>query len=464
MPSMFETVRAFWRISAVRQAITSALLFVLITGVVAGVAFFSLQTVLMSRIDATLESRAEALLADTEDGEIAARVEAMTDSVDLEHDPLHAFLVDGETVAGTTLQRDVRRGFSTVFGLVESEDDEDDEYDEYDEESGRHRVLARLVDGGTLVVAEPLHQTDENIALIAGALLWGGLFAAAMTVAVGLIIGMIAHRRIKAIEAGLNAIAAGELDRRLPESRRRDDIDRLSIATNHTLARLQASVTALRDLSANIAHDLKTPITRLHQRLSSVRTETDHVALQQAIDEATAEAARIGDMFDAVLRISQIEAGARRERFADVDLAEVVRRTGDLFQAVAEESGRPFHVRTSGTIPVTGDVDLLVQAASNLLSNAFRHTPPATPVDIEARISRLGPVLSVADRGPGIAASERERVLQPFYRIDKSRTDGGTGLGLALVRAVADLHGADLALNDRGPGLVACVTFPQVRR
>ncbi len=447
MRSTFDPLVKLWRMSAVRQAFVSALTFAIVTGLTAVGAFFALTSLLSDRVDATLLARADALRAS---GAVTATIQRSRPlEDDLEGRDLYAFVSDGGVLTGVSLLRGVPSGYSTTEFVVD------------DDETARYRVLAQEVSGGTLIIATPLEDQEASIALIASFLLWGGLGAAALTLAVGVAIGLTTQRRIRAIETGLGAVAGGDLGARLPVSDRNDDIDRVAGATNLAIGRLETSVAALRDLSANIAHDLKTPMARLHQRLSGLAESAGNDAMGHEIENAAAESVRIGEIFDAVLRISQIEAGARREKFKPVDLADVAARVDDIFRAVAEDEKRAFDVRVDGgPAMVHGDRDLLVQAVSNCIANAFRHTPPGTAVELHIRDDAGRPVLDVADRGPGIPSEQRERVLERFVQLDDSRASAGTGLGLTLVRAVADLHGAELSLTGNHPGLRVTLAFP----
>ncbi len=217
----------------------------------------------------------------------------------------------------------------------------------------------------------------------------------------------------------------------------------------------------LRHVSSDIAHDLRTPLGRLRQRLEACRIKRrSSVEYEAVVDAAIEDTDTILRTFDAMLRIAQIEAGVSRSRFTDIDLGSVAENVVEAFSAVAEDDGRTLNAQIAAGLTVFGDRELLTQMLANIIENALRHTPTGTTVDVRVSGHPPGALLIVSDDGPGIPASQRERVLDRFYRLDASRTTPGSGLGLSLVAAVAKLHDAKLTLEDNRPGLRVSVTFP----
>ena len=216
-------------------------------------------------------------------------------------------------------------------------------------------------------------------------------------------------------------------------------------------------------VSDDIAHDLRTPLTRLRNRLEIARERARTAGdCGPMIEEALAEVDAILETFAALLRIAQIESGTRRAAFGDVNLGQVVAAVAETYAAVAEDRGQQLKVDIDSSTAVQGDQELLTQMIANLIENSIRHCPAGTQITVSLARENGEAVLGVADTGPGIPPSERTKVLQRFYRLEASRTTPGSGYGLALVKAVADLHGASLELTGNAPGLRVVVRFRPV--
>ena len=224
---------------------------------------------------------------------------------------------------------------------------------------------------------------------------------------------------------------------------------------------------SLHQVSSDVAHDLRTPLSRLYQRLEDARTHARSMdEYEAAIDGAVREAEGLLDTFSALLRIAQVEGASPRAGFRDVDLSAMAEAVADAYRPDAEEAGHLLVAEVAPGIVVHGDQELLTQAAANLVENALRHTPTGTRIGI--RLARSGKSgsnaagarLMVEDDGPGVGAEDLPRLTHRFYRGERSRTTPGNGLGLSLVAAVADLHGARLLLEGAGPGLRASLLFP----
>ncbi len=322
--------------------------------------------------------------------------------------------------------------------------------------------VGRRLSGGTFLAAG---QSDASLRrtsrAILNAFVAGGTVAALLALAGALVTSRQVLGRIARIDATTRAIVAGDLSARIPGRGTADELDRLTGAINGMLDRIQTLMADLKRVTTDVAHDLRTPLARLRQKLETARDEAGSVADYEAVTEqAIAEVDRLLDTFSALMRIAEIEARARREAFAPFDLSALCADMADTYEAVAEEAGHPLEAAIEPGLAIVGDRALVQQILANLVENAIRHTPPGTPIDLalERRNGRV--VLTVADRGPGIPEAMLEEVTKPFRRLETSRTTAGSGLGLALVKAVATLHDADLVLGDAGPGLVVEVAFP----
>lgn len=323
-------------------------------------------------------------------------------------------------------------------------------------------ALARAValpGGVRLVVGDGLGRVEDADEAILGALGWGLALAVVLATAGGLVLSLNFLRRVDAITRTAEAIVQGDMGRRIPERGTDDDLDRLARTLNRMLDRIRDLVDGLREVSSDVAHALRTPLTRLRQRLEGARAGAGSIPeYRAAIEGAIVETDGVLQTFAALLRIAQIEAGTRRAGFRDLDLAAVAERVVEAFAPSAEDEGRSL-VADAEPAHVRGDAELLTQAIANLVENGLRHTPPRTRVVVSVRATPRGPVLEVSDDGPGVPAGERERLLRRFHRLERSRGTEGSGLGLSLVAAVAELHDARLRLEDAGPGLRVTLEF-----
>lgn len=305
----------------------------------------------------------------------------------------------------------------------------------------------RLNDGSYLVVAQDAGRLVDTQRAIVRAFVWAGGLTLLLAVAGGLLLANNYLRRIDQIGRTSRAIMEGDLAARIPARGTNDEIDQLVANLNAMLDRIQSLMTGLRQVSSDVAHDLRTPLGRLRQRLEEARAGA---TTTEAYDEAIAEADALLETFAALLRIAQIEAGAQKSGFAPVDLSQLVRSVGEAYSAAAEDQRHALSIEVTGSLSMTGDRQLLAQMLSNLIENALHHTPAGTQLRL---VLRAGPEIEVSDNGPGIPEAERERVFDRFYRLERSRTTPGSGLGLALVKAIAGLHGLSISLEDRHPGL-----------
>jgi signal transduction histidine kinase len=273
-------------------------------------------------------------------------------------------------------------------------------------------------------------------------------------------------RRVDAMSASAQTIMSGDLAQRLPRTGSGDELDRLAISLNAMLERIGELMKGLQEVSDNIAHDLKTPLTRLRNGVDeALRTAQSPADYRACLEKVVEESEGLISVFNALLMIARLESGAAQEAMQDIDVAEVARDVAELYDAVAEEQGVMLTLDVDGPLMMRGGRELIGQALANLVDNAIKYGLPREEgaravVNIAAR--RMGDriELAVADRGPGVAAQDRARVLERFVRLEGSRSRPGSGLGLSLASAVARLHHGALRLDDNEPGLRATMELP----
>jgi signal transduction histidine kinase len=318
------------------------------------------------------------------------------------------------------------------------------------------------VKGGYLFVGDGNGDIRDAQRLLLKGLSWGIAISLLSAIIGGSILGLNAQKRMRAIEHALNAVSSGQLQERVPRSSASDDIDHVASLINGTLDRLQKLISNLKQVSSDIAHDLRTPISRMRQKLEVVQQATSDLQTYRAtVDDALLEIDGIAETFEALLRITEIEAGARRTRFANVDLASLLSNVTDAVTAVAEDRGHSLSASIDSSQPnvVFGDRQLLSQLFINVLENSVEHCQSGARIKVELSRNGDGSEVRISDNGPGIPIEEHEKVFRRLYRLEKSRTTRGSGLGLSLVAAIADLHGAKLSLEDNHPGLVTRISF-----
>lgn len=318
------------------------------------------------------------------------------------------------------------------------------------------RARRFVLQGGlNLLVGREVRELQRTQRRIVNAMVWGTGITLALALVGGIAMSRGTARRIDAINQTSRDIMSGDLDRRIPVGGTGDEFDQLAGNLNEMLDRIQGLMEGLRHVSDNIAHDLRTPLTRLRGRLEDLdEPALDGPERTRRIDAAVAEADGLLSIFNALLRITQIEAGGRRENFSQVDLARVLTDVADLYEPVALEKGLEFSATSVGTGIVTGDRDLLFQAVANLADNAIKYTPAGGSVILHSD----GKSVTVADSGTGVPEADREDVFRRFHRLEESRNTPGSGLGLSLVKAVAHLHGGTIRLEDNDPGLKAVLS------
>ena len=315
-----------------------------------------------------------------------------------------------------------------------------------------------------LLVGRDMSEIDQLRGRMIDSLRWILAVTALLGLGGGLLVARGAMRQIEAINRTTRQIMAGDLTGRVPRSGGGDEIDRLAGNLNAMLDQIERLMTGMRQVTESVAHDLRTPLTRLRSRieLALIHETEDPEVYRAVLQETIAEADRLLATFTALLSIAEAESGAKRTELEPVNLAEPLRIAADLYEPVAEDKGQTLVTDIRGEPVVRGNGQLLAQAVSNLLDNAIKYTPEGGRIALvlEGAAHGRGPRVTVADNGPGIPADMREKVLQRFVRLDAARASPGNGLGLSLVDAVARLHGARLVLEDNAPGLRISLEFP----
>ena len=324
------------------------------------------------------------------------------------------------------------------------------------------RVL-RVPAGDThaLYVGRDIQVRLDVRTVVAETLLWSVLLAFAASILIGLLARQMLARRLARISSVADRVVLGDLSPRVPLSGAGDEFDRLAADLNVMLDRLSELVDGVRQVSNAIAHDLRTPLTRLRGRLETALGGADSPARFRASAEAALqELDQVVRLFEALLRIAEIEAGHRRAAFARVDLAALAEDMVEFYQPLAEERGLAL-VADLAAAECIGDRMLLAQVVANLLDNAIKYTPPGGTVRVATAQAGTETEITVDDDGPGIPEAERDKVTRRFYRLEASRSSPGSGLGLSLVVSVAKLHGGTLDLADNAPGLKARLRLPR---
>jgi signal transduction histidine kinase len=373
----------------------------------------------------------------------------------------------GEGVAGNV--------GSLATGILDNPGWSETVYRRVDEQdASEHHALVRvdqLPGGFRLLVGRDLEERERLYDVVLAAGRWSVAVVVVLGLAGGFFVTRRVLKRIDAMTETTRTIMQGDLHERLPVAGTGDELDRLAINLNAMLERIEALMHGLKEVSDNIAHDLKTPLTRLRNRCEeALRAADNETQYRDALESTIEESEALIRTFNALLMIARAESGQARDDMTAFDAAEIVRGIGDLYEPLADEKGITLKVEAAAAAWVRGNRELISQALSNLVDNAVKYGASASPkgngqpaqVVLKAvdRGDRI--LLSVADSGPGIAASDRGRVLERFVRLEQSRSQPGSGLGLSLAAAIARLHGGELTLEDNHPGLISVILLPRV--
>jgi signal transduction histidine kinase len=316
-----------------------------------------------------------------------------------------------------------------------------------------------MVDGGYLFMGEDELEQPRLRAALWDSFVLTIVLTSLLAIGGGVVMSLGVVRRVEAVSRASRDIIAGDLSRRIPLRGTEDEFDQLGTVVNQMLERIESLMEGVKQVSAGIAHDLRTPLTRVRQRMELAAASDQPAELRLVLSQSIADIEAILATFTALLRIGQIESGSRRAGFATVDLAALALGLGEAFGPVAEEKGQDLAVDIVPGVTIQGDRALLTQLGSNLIENAIRHCPAGCRIRVAVRGERGAAVFSVADDGPGIAADQRSAAITRFVRLPESAATQGTGLGLAMASAIAALHETRLVLEDNSPGLCVSVRF-----
>ena len=448
-----------FRSAGVRFALVYAVVFGLSAFVLAVSLWYSTLGLLQHQVQNAIHNDAQTLLEHQELGGLPSLEEAIQDRLTSASDADGIYLLlsaTGQILTGNLdhwpagLTRDnvwyelpvTRRGVSSVALLN----------------------VQQLPGGMKLLVGRDVRARLELRNVLRAGLIWALSLMIALGIMGALLIRSLFRRTIKDISVTTSAIARGDISRRVPVSGVGDEFDELAVTINEMLDRIARLMDGVRQVSNAIAHDLRTPVTRARARLEDAALHASTKdEMQAAIDRATQDLDGIVAVFEALLRISEIEVGSRRAAFARIDLAPVLTDMDELYRAVAEEKQIVLHTEIEMQLPVWADRDLIQQAVVNLLDNSLKFSESLTVINFSAKMVDGMVQIMVADRGPGIAEKDRPRATERFFRGEAARSTVGSGLGLALVLAVAQLHNGTLHLQDNHPGLRAVITIPAYR-
>jgi len=340
-------------------------------------------------------------------------------------------------------------------------------------EHAAHEALVRvfqLPGGFRLLVGRDLDERERLYRIVLSA----GRWSVAIVVVLGLLGGFLVTRRVlrrvDAMTETTRTIMAGDLGGRLPVAGTGDELDRLAENLNAMLERIEALMHGLKEVSDNIAHDLKTPLTRLRNRSEeALRTAKSEAEYRAALESTIEESEGLIRTFNALLMIARAESGQARDGMSEFDASEIANDVGELYEPLAEEKGIALKVEAQTPAKVRGNRELVSQALANLVDNAIKYAQPAgtgangaiPEIVVRAFNEDDRIMLTVADSGPGIPAADRSRAIERFVRLEQSRCQPGSGLGLSLASAVARLHGGELSLQDNNPGLKSVIALPR---
>lgn len=358
---------------------------------------------------------------------------------------------DGRVLAGDLALEHASPGWSReTGGAVESDGD-------------RHGTLLvyteHLSGGGILSVADDLSRSEAvRNAIFRSIAMWGGI-AASLGLGISMWLTVGALRRMDGVVDTVSAVGRGDLGARARVSGRGDDIDTLAAGVNAMLDQIGLLVQALRRVSADVAHELRTPLTHVRQRLDRAQAAANDATRQLELAAANQGMAQALRLFDAMLRLAEIDGGQARTRFGPIDLVEIIDRVADAYRPEVEASGRELIVAIEGHGKIFGDADLVAQAIANLVENSLKHGVGGTLIRMAVVPHSGGFAAIVSDDGPGVDHAIIPSLTQPFFRVDRARLLPGAGIGLAIVAAIARLHGARLEIQNVSQGLSVILYF-----
>jgi signal transduction histidine kinase len=446
----------FFRTTGFRLGLAMAAVLVVGILTLSGFVFWYVSADLRAPIDSAIRAELRSIVdvpADTVEPEIERH---------LAHDPRHVKIIglfssSRQLLAGNLVEWPERTAPDEEFNFVQ--------VTRTDAHGGEIQnalvAIYEYADGRSLIVGRSVDSFLELRAKAARGLLIGLTPAVVLSILGGVVLGRRTQKRLTELRRAARRIIAGRLIERLPIRSRGDDLDQLAEIVNSMLDEIGNLMNEIRGIGEDIAHDMRTPLTRVRARLERARDQAEsREELGEAVDKAISGIDQTLAIVTALLRIAEIEHDRRSAGFAPVDLAEIVQAVVELYEPIADDKGLHLSANVEAHAIVHGDRDLLMDAIANLVDNAVKFTPAPGKIIVDLQTGTGGPTIRVRDNGPGIAESERENVLRRFYRSDKSRHSPGIGLGLNLVAAIARQHGFTLSIGDAYPGcIISLVCF-----
>jgi signal transduction histidine kinase len=362
---------------------------------------------------------------------------------------------------------------SLTSGVLERRGWIETSYRRIEDEGGERHALVRIVQlpgGFRLLVGRDLDERERLYDIVIAAGRWSLAIVVILGLGGGFFVSRRVLKRIDAMSETTQTIMRGDLSERLPIAGTGDELDRLAGSLNAMLERIEALMGGLQEVSDNIAHDLKTPLTRLRNRCEdALRAAEDESQYRAALQSAIEESDALIRTFNALLMIARAESGQARDGMSEFDAAEIARGVGELYEPLADDKGLVLKVEAPEAAPVRGNRELVSQALANLVDNAIKYAAPEVAhvngAQPEILVKAAGEgdriLLTVSDPGPGIPEADRSRAIERFVRLEQSRSQPGSGLGLSLAQAVAHLHGGELRLEDNQPGLRSVIALPR---
>ncbi len=454
MPLISENVRSLLRTSTFQLTIVYVLLFVVSVLVLFAILYWSTIGSLKRQIDATIDTEILGLAEQYERQGLGGLVDVINQRVNRGSDDRSVYLF-----ADARLQP--LAGNIKVWPATPALADGRIEFQIAASDTSAVPIRAKILSVGRnywLLVGRDVRALVELNLTFERSAAWGIAVVLALALSGGLLLSISARRRIASINRTSRRIIAGNFSERVPDSGSRDEYHDLAVNINAMLDQIESLFESVRHVGDSVAHDLKTPLTRLRNRLELLARQA--TVSSEDISRCVADSDRLLVTFNALLRISRIESGAYRSAFRQVDLSEIVQDTCDLYRASADDKGISLTAVGKGPLYMFGDRELLAQALANLLDNAVKYTPAGGSINVRIETRSDNVSIVVADTGPGVPTADTPRIQQRFVRLDAARAEPGNGLGLALVKAVIDQHAGELKLEDNSPGLQVTMQLP----
>ena len=450
-------LRRLLRTTAIRLALRYALYYALLITLGLGILYFTISRYVDAQIAASLEHEL-AHLSDIDHNsgrdQLIAVIRANQKRSNSESRRYYLLQSpQGQTLAGNLLHWPAHFTTNNKVRNVWVEDPHINVHDE-DRDGFWPMIATRLSDGSHLLVAQSVKQAEDLQQFILGTMALILTVSVGLALTMGWLLGRRLLQRIDSINTTAQRVTAGELSGRVTLSGQQDEFDELGSHLNTMLERIEKLLTGMHQVTDNIAHDLRRPLARMRNRIEVTLLESrDPDEYLRALDETLQDCDELIHTFNALLEIAQAEAGSVRGEWKNIDVSNLLQDLGDLYLDQAEAQGKHLSLDIEPGLTLTGNRHLLAQAVGNLLDNAFKHTPDSTAIRLEAKRENSKILITVSDNGPGIASEQRDKVLERFVRLESERSTTGNGLGLSLVRAAAELHKAELRMEDNHPGL-----------